>query len=347
MTPVLDCLVIGGGPAGLTAAIYLGRFRRSVLSVDKGWSRAKWITLSHNLPGFPEGISGPDLLARMREQARRYGATLEHGTVEGLRRDADGLFLAKVGETEVAARTVLLAAGVVENNPPLPHVAEAVKSGLIRTCPICDGYEAIGKSIAVLGNGEHAAAEALFIRTFSEQVTLLMPASGDGGLSSATRAALLAADIATLPVVVGSVALDTSGVIAVGVADGITHRFDRVYSAFGIVPQSMLAVAAGAQVDATTRLFVDGHQETSIRGLFAAGDLVRGLNQIAVADGEAAIAATAIHNRLDRVLAHSTEPLSAAVPAQVPGVPRVKTLGVTPLGPFDRIEPDAATVIGT
>jgi len=305
MTAVLDCLVIGGGPAGLTAAIYLGRFRRSVLSVDKGWSRAKWITLTHNLPGFPEGVSGPDLLARMREQARRYGATLEHGTVETLRRDAGGLFLAKVGETEVTARTVLLAAGVVENNPPLPHVADAVRSGLVRTCPICDGYEAIGKTIAVVGNGEHAAAEALFIRTFSAQVTVLMPASGDGGLSPATRAALQAAEITTLPVVVGSVGLETNGVVAVGVADGVTHRFDRVYSAFGIVSQSMLAVAAGAEVDAANRLFVDGHQETSIRGLFAAGDLVRGLNQIAVADGEAAIAATAIHNRLARVLAHA------------------------------------------
>lgn len=334
MTPVLDCLVIGGGPAGLTAAIYLGRFRRSVLSVDKGWSRAKWITLTHNLPGFADGISGPDLLTRMREQARRYGATLEHGTVEGLWHDANGLFLAEVGETEVAARTVLLAAGVVENNPPLPHVADAVKRGLIRTCPICDGYEAIGKTIAVLGNGEHAAAEALFIRTFSAEVTLLMPPYGDAGLSPDTRAALSAADIAILPVAVGAVALEAADVMAVGVADGVTHRFDRVYSAYGIVPQSMLAHAAGAKVDAANRLYVDGHQETSIRGLFAAGDLVRGLNQIAVAEGEAAIAATAIHNRLTRVLAHSTGPVPVPVPAQAPAVPRAKTSGVTSLGPF-------------
>ncbi len=274
-----------------------------MLSVDKGWSRAKWITLTHNLPGFADGISGPDLLARMRDQARRYGATLEHGTVETLQRDADGLFQAKMGETEVTARTVLLAAGVIENDPPLPHVAEAVRSGLVRTCPICDGYEAIGKTIAVLGNGEHAAAEAVFIRTFSAQVTLLMPASGDGGLSSDTRSALSAAGIAILPVAVGSVALETTDVTAVGVANGAIHRFDRVYSAFGVVSQSMLAVAVGAKVDAADRLYVDGHQETSIPGLFAAGDLVRGLNQIAVAEGEAAIAATAIHNRLERILA--------------------------------------------
>ena len=302
MTAVVDCLVIGGGPAGLTAAIYLGRFRRSVLVVDKGWSRAKWITLSHNLPGFPDGVSGPALLERMRDQARRYGAVLEHGTIDTLRRGADDLFTADMGETRLVARTVVLAAGVVEKNPPLPHVAEAVKSGLVRTCPICDGYESIGKTIAVLGNGEHAAAEALFLRTFSARVTLLLCA-GDASIAPDTRAALLAASIDIYCVAVGSVALDAGGVTVVSLGDGVSHHYDAVYSAFGIVPQTMLAVAAGAKVDPADRLFVDAHQETSVRSLFAAGDLVRGLNQIAVADGEAAIAATAIHNRLGGTMA--------------------------------------------
>ncbi|QCB42610.1 NAD(P)/FAD-dependent oxidoreductase [Sphingomonas sp. PAMC26645] len=311
MTAVLDCVIIGGGPAGLTAATYLGRFRRNVLVIDKGWSRAKWIALSHNLPGFPEGISGVDLLARMREQARRYGATLEHGTIETLYRADDGLFLAKMGQNTILARTVILATGVVENNPPVTHVAEAVKDGLIRTCPICDGFESIGKKVGVLGNGEHAAAEALFIRTFSSQVSLLLP-TGEIALSLETRAALAAARVEIFQVAVGSVAMETDGVTAVAVGDGVTHRFDLVYSAFGIVPQTMLAIAVGAAVDTANRLFVDGHQETSIPGLFAAGDLVRGLNQIAVADGEAAIAATAIHNRLSKILAQP-EPSTAGL----------------------------------
>lgn len=302
MTDTLDCLVIGGGPAGLTAAIYLSRFRRSVLVIDKGWSRAKWITLSHNLPGFPEGISGAALLERLRDQARRYGAVLEHGTVERLHPAADGLFAAEMGGTAILARTVVLAGGVVENNPPLPHVADAVKNGLIRTCPICDGFEAIGKKVAVLGDGEHAAAEALFLRTFSSHVTLLLPAE-DAVLQPETRAALLAANVDTYCVAVGSVTLGADGVTAVGDGGGLPHRFDMVYSAFGIIPQTMLAIEAGAKVDAANRLLTDEHQETTTRGLFAAGDLVRGLNQIAVAEGEAAIAATAIHNRLARSVA--------------------------------------------
>ena len=85
----LDCLVIGGGPAGLTAAIYLGRFQRRVLVVDKGWSRAEWIAKSHNLPGFPDGIAGPALLENLRVQTRLYGAILEAGVVDSLLRDKD------------------------------------------------------------------------------------------------------------------------------------------------------------------------------------------------------------------------------------------------------------------
>ena len=90
---ILDCVVVGGGPAGLTAAIYLARFRRDFRLIDDGESRARWIPLSRNYPGFPEGVAGEDLLARMREQAVRYGAALGPGRVETLRRDGDGFRL--------------------------------------------------------------------------------------------------------------------------------------------------------------------------------------------------------------------------------------------------------------
>src|SRR5918997_1789358 len=102
----MDCLVIGGGPAGLTAAIYLARFRRRFLVVDAGASRAAWIPVSHNHAGHPEGIPGPELLARMRAQAERYGARVERGAVEGLERRGEGSFAARLddGRTLEAAR---------------------------------------------------------------------------------------------------------------------------------------------------------------------------------------------------------------------------------------------------
>ena len=304
MTDDLDCLVIGGGPAGLTAAIYLGRFQRRVLVVDKGWSRAEWIAKSHNLPGFPDGIAGPALLENLRAQARLYGATLEAGVVDSLLRDKDEApFMAKIGASTLAARAVLLATGVVENKPPVPHLADAVKSGLIRTCPICDGYESRGERIAVLGNGEHAAAEALYLRTYSDRIFLLLLATDTGVLSEKTRLALLTAGIELTHVAIGSVTLEENGVMALSIEDGQVHRFDIVYSAFGTTSQTQLLTALGARMDAAQRLFVDEHQATSVAGLYAAGDVVRGLNQISVAEGEAAIAATAIHNLLPQVFA--------------------------------------------
>ncbi len=302
MDELWDCLVIGGGPAGLTAAVYLGRFRRRVLVVDKGWSRAEWIPRSHNLPGFPDGVAGPDLLDRMRAQARLYGAELRLGAeVAALTRGADGRFTATVGGEAVAARTAILATGVMENKPPLPHVADAVKRGLIRTCPICDGWESMGKRVAVLGQGEHAAAEALFLRTWATDIALLI---ADGAqLKPETRQALADAGVAVGHVSPEAVRLEDDGLTALTAEDGQVHRFDVVYSAFGTTAQTDLAKALGARLDESGRLFVGAHQETSVDGLYAAGDLVRGLNQISVADGEAAVAATAVHNRLARVFA--------------------------------------------
>jgi thioredoxin reductase (NADPH) len=303
MSDSLDCLVVGGGPAGLTASIYLGRFRRRVTVIDKGWSRAEWIALSHNLPGFPNGIAGPALLEDMRAQARLYGASLQTGIVDALRRRDDGRFAATVDGVELSARAVLLATGVIENKPPVPHVADAVKRGLIRTCPICDGYEAIGKRVAVLGTGDHAAAEALFLRTYSNQITLLLPAYSADALSEETQRTLQSAAVIVTHVSVGAVSLDDDGVVALEVEDGKIHRFDLVYSAFGTTSQSQLANALQARTDPSGRLFVNEHQQTSVEGLYAAGDVVRGLNQISVANGEAAIAATAIHNALPKAFA--------------------------------------------
>jgi thioredoxin reductase (NADPH) len=303
MSEMLDCLVIGGGPAGLTASIYLGRFRRRVTVIDKGWSRAEWITLSHNLPGFPNGIAGPALLEAMRAQARLYGASLQTGVVDALRRRDDGRFTARLDGVELSASTVLLATGVIENKPPVPHLADAVKRGLIRTCPICDGYEAIGKRVAVLGTGEHAAAEALFLRTYSQGITLLLPAYGADALSDETQRSLQSAAVLVTHVSVGAVSLDDDGVVALEVEDGQIHRFDLVYSAFGTTSQSQLANELQARTDPSGRLFVNEHQQTSVEGLYAAGDVVRGLNQISVANGEAAIAATAIHNALPKAFA--------------------------------------------
>ena len=298
MAEMLDCVVIGAGPAGLTAGIYLARFRREFRVIDGGFSRASWIPRARNYPGFPEGVTGVDLLARMREQGEGYGAQIVPGRVETVERVEDGFVVALEGET-LHARRVILATGVIENEPNLPGCVDAVKRALVRICPICDGYEGAGKAVGVLGNSDHAAAEALFLRTYSDDVTLLMVGE-DASLPDERLRALEEAGVKLIATPIRHVSIEEGHVRALDLDDGELHRFDALYSAFGVTPQYALADALGADHDASGRLFVGDHQETSVQGLYAAGDLVRGLNQISVATGEAALAATAIHNSLPR-----------------------------------------------
>jgi len=134
MAKPLDCLVIGGGPAGLTAAIYLARFHLDILVVDGGKSRASWIPCTHNHAGFPDGISGKELLERMREQACKYGAKVETEFVTKLERDEEsGLYTATWGSGSAEARSVLIATGVTNRRPPMDEKLhdEALSRGLV------------------------------------------------------------------------------------------------------------------------------------------------------------------------------------------------------------------------
>src|SRR5690348_12307961 len=175
---ILDCLVIGGGPAGLTAAIYLARFHLDILIVDGGKSRASWIPCSHNHAGFPDGISGKELLQRMRDQACKYGAKIETEFVTKLEKDAEtGLFSATWGSGSASARTVLVATGVTNRRPPMDEELhdDALARGLVRYCPICDGFEVTDKKVGVIGSDSFGVGEALFLRSYTAGLTFIAP----------------------------------------------------------------------------------------------------------------------------------------------------------------------------
>lgn len=292
-----DCVIVGGGPAGLTAAIYLARFHLSVRLIDAGNSRASWIPLSHNHAGYPEGISGTDLLARMTEQAQKYGVSVERGRVTRVEA-IEGGFEAEWGEGPVTARAILLATGVTNRRPPMDEDLhdEALARGLIRYCPICDGYEVTDKRIGVIGDDRHGVAEAVFLRSYSRDVTLIAPHAELKKLEAQDWARLDQCAIAAEDGPVTEVRLE-GDCITVETAAG-SHEFDTVYPALGSDIHCALAQMLGVAQSEEGCIEVDAHQRTSVPGVYAAGDVVKGLDQISHAMGGGGVAATAIRNDL-------------------------------------------------
>lgn len=286
-----DCIVIGAGPAGLTAAMYLRRFHRDPVVLDAGNSRARWIPESRNCPGFPHGLSGPDLLARLRKQALHYDVDLVDAVAATITRDG-GFTVETDDGRRFAADCVVLATGIVDRLPRMERVEAAVAAGAIRLCAICDAYEETDKRIATFGPPAEALAHAVFLRAYSAQVTAI----GDGeGFDAAQHGEAAASGVALLPG--AALAFDGTRCLCRD-GDGDEHAFDAVYPVMGGHSQSTLATGLGAAVDDQGELRVDHAQMTSVDGLYAIGDVVSALNQIAVAYGHAAVAATAIHNRL-------------------------------------------------
>ena len=307
--PIIDCLIVGGGPAGLTAAIYLARFHLDILVVDAGKSRASWIPCTRNHAGYPDGIEGKELLRRMREQACKYGAKIETEFVTRLERDEQsGLFTATWGSGSAVARSVLLATGVTNRRPPMDEELhdDALARGLVRYCPICDGYEVTDKKVGVIGSDSHGVAEALFIRSYTADVTLIAP---DKALQlkpeDNQRLKDAGIDCVDGPAQAVAIARDC---ITVDTAEG-HYTFDSIYPALGSDTHTQLAEMVGADLSNDSCVKVDSHQRTSVPGLYAAGDVVIGLDQISHAMGEGGVAATTIRNDLCARQARWREPV--------------------------------------
>ena len=294
-----DVVIVGGGPAGLTAAIYLVRFHLRTIVVDAGDSRASMIPVSHNHAGHPAGIAGSVLVDRMRAQAIEYGARIVTAEVTSIDGEA-GRFRIDAGAV-LSARAVLLATGVHNNRPAMDDAlhADAVARGVLRYCPICDGFEVTDKRIAVIGSGSHGVEEAIFLRSYSRDVTLVAP-DGPHDLDAPLRTRLVDAGIASIDGPAADFRIEGDG-LSLATGDGRRH-FDTIYPALGSVIRSTLAEQLGACLADAGCIRVDSHQRTTVSGLYAAGDVVPGLDQISSAMGQAAVAATAIRNDLAKMV---------------------------------------------
>jgi thioredoxin reductase (NADPH) len=293
-----ESIIVGAGPAGLSAALYLARYRRSALVLHDGASRALRVPLTHNVPGGVDAFSGVELLATMTRRAESYGARIARAHVERAERNDDGYSVFAEGGECWRSRTLLLATGVDMNEISLEPVLheEAIRRGVLRYCPICDGFEHIGQRIGVLGCDSQGAAEALFLRQYSEHI-VLFPRSY-AALTAACRAQLAKARIAVVEQPARHFLMrgDEMLVEVDGRAEPLV--FDVVYPALGLRPRNQLAASLGLELDEKGNVGAQAPYGTKLPGLFAIGDIVAGLDQISVALGHGAIAATKAHNWL-------------------------------------------------
>lgn len=292
-----DVVIVGCGPAGLTAALYLARYRRNALAVHDGQSRTLRIPTTHNAPGFPDGVAGEDLIERMTRHAAMFGARIKKARVTSIVRVAGGFGLISVDGEKWEGRAVILATGIQLNEIDLPRTVQdqAIEAGVLRYCPVCDGYEHIGDRIGVIGCDTNGAAEALFLRQYSEDVTLMPLSHPELSSDQARQLADAGIIVETGPLLSLEPHADRMDVRLGGLE---TLSFDVIYPALGSRPRAELAEQLGIALNPMGCVPPGGVSDTGVPGVFAAGDVVEGLDQISVAMGHGALAATKAHNWL-------------------------------------------------
>ncbi|RFB85530.1 pyridine nucleotide-disulfide oxidoreductase [Rhizobium leguminosarum bv. trifolii] len=293
----LDAAVIGAGPAGMTAAIYLARLNRRVVVIDSGHSRALLIPLSRNHPAFPEGIEGRELSRRMKTQLQNLGIEIVQEAVALVERDDDSGFIVALKDRAMRVKNIIVATGVEDQLPPITEAVDLTRSGHLRLCPICDGYEIAGRSAVVIGATERAASEALFLEAFTGRITIAT--LGERlDVKDATLARLNEHGVSIRCETLVHCSPSGDGTVDLTMKASAALEGVVLYSALGIHPRSQLAEQLGAELEQDKRIKVDAHQATQIPGLYAAGDVVTGLNQLGVSMAQGEIAAVAVHNRL-------------------------------------------------
>lgn len=297
MTLIHDTIIIGGGIAGLQAAIQLGRYRHNVLVVDNHSGRSTICRAYHNILGWPGGISGPDLRRIGRQQAESYGVKFVDAEVMQAKIDGDEFALVIDIAEHYRARTLLIATGLVDHIPDIAGLRQCLGS-TIYVCPDCDGYEIINHPTVVIGAGNVGADMARTLSYWSNDLTYINHEQTE--IDDERKKALADKGIRFVNAPVRRILADGETIRAVALADGQELYFRRGFVAFGgNVVKSQLAVQLGVTVLENRHIPVDARtRETNVRGVFAAGDVVAHSEQVTISMGDGAQAAIWIHKRL-------------------------------------------------
>ncbi|HEX7189968.1 MAG TPA: NAD(P)/FAD-dependent oxidoreductase [Thermoanaerobaculia bacterium] len=290
-----DAIIVGAGPAGLTCAIFLARYRRRVLVADSGQPRN---AASRGIHGFigHHSIPPAELLARGRQEARDFGAEISDCTVEGIERVGD-VFEATTTAGTFTARRIVLAYGVRDELPDIPNIRDYYGVSLFH-CPDCDGYECSDKRIGIVGSGKSAAGLALKLLQWSCDLTIFMhgkPRDFDKEMTSK----LLAEQITLKDERILALEGEGGRVTTVVLDSGERVPADALFFNVGCTRQCRLAEDLGCEVSSETpNVTVDEYRQTTVEGVYAIGDLVAGAQLVITSAADGAIAAIAINKSL-------------------------------------------------
>jgi thioredoxin reductase (NADPH) len=286
---VWDCVIVGAGPAGLSAAIYMGRFRRRTLVIDDGQGRWSYGQRTENYLGFPRGVSSRRLQALGKTQARRFGVEFEATTVRRVDAGVGG-FRLRTTAGDRRARTVVWAAGVEDRWPSFPGARGLVGRRLF-WCLVCDGWRTRDRSLLLLGDSAPDARTALQFLTYTSRITFLVDPDGRR-LSRVLRARLQASGITVLEGKVQSVRKLASEALGARLDGGRRLEVDYIFSLLGHAVKTGPIRGLGLSFSPLGHVRLDAKHRSGVPGFFAAGDVTDGhSHQVATAVHEGAAAA--------------------------------------------------------
>lgn len=287
----VDVVIVGGGPAGLSAATWVARYRRSVLVLDSGEQRNRWAKVSHGYLGS-DSVDPAEMLERARDDLAKYDEVeIRSGRAVSARRDADRFEIGLGDGSTIVCRRVILATGVVDAFPDIPRFFDFYGRSIFH-CPSCDGYEARGLPVVTIGWSENVAGFSLGLLDWASDVTVVTDGRRFEG-DTEHREALADKGVSVVEDEVvelcgpdgelESIRLRDGGVIPCGMAFfSIEHR-----------PRSDLARQLDSEVTGAGCISVDHEGRTNVPGVYAAGDVTPGMQYVATAVAEGAKAGTA------------------------------------------------------
>ena len=296
MTARYDVAIVGGGPAGLSAAIWLTRYLHKVVVVDSGDPR-NWETRGINGYLGHHSIRPPELRALGMAEGAKFGVDYVNGIVDEAINETGELFAIRLREgTVIEGQRILLAIGVKDVWPDIPGL-ERCYGETIHVCPDCNGYETRDKKTVVVGKGRKAVGMALALTTWTRKIVICTNGEKPD-MEQQLLDQLKALNIPVLNQPIKCVVSKSSEISGIELEGGMSLDCERLYFAIGQYPADDLGAQLGCKRDELGRLVIDERNHTSVKNVFAAGDISPGLQVAIVAAASGAVAAVAIHASL-------------------------------------------------